>query len=324
MKKRIIAALCSICLVFVCLTGCNTAKEETSKEKTATAGKTVIATTYAVYDWVKNVIGDSSGITLKYLVDSNVDLHSYQPSADDIIEYQSADLIICIGGESEEWISQLSLDNTKVVSLINYVSAKEEEIIEGMQGEEPEESEQEDEGPEYDEHIWLSLINAKACVNTIEEKLSEIDSNNEANYKANAENYINQLDTLDAEYKKAAEIATVKTLLFGDRFPFRYLIDDYGLSYYAAFIGCSAESEASFETIAFLAEKVDELGLKVICVISQDHEIANSIINTTKSKDQTIVEFNSMQSISNNEADSLSYISIMEGNLTAFKTALGE
>ena len=327
MLKKIIAVLsCFILMMSVIGCGTNssapttTTVTDTDASAVQADSKIVIATTYSVYDWAKNVIKDNNGIELKYLVDSNVDLHSYQPSASDIVEYQNADLVLCIGGESEEWIEDLDLDENKVISLINSVNAKEEELVERMQGEE-EESEEE---PEYDEHIWLSLNNAKACVATIADKFASLDSANAFAYKTNANNYISSLDKLDKEYESVVNSATTTTLLFGDRFPFRYMVDDYGLNYYAAFIGCSAETEASFETIAFLAEKVDELGLNTVCTISSNHDIANSIISATENKNAEIVEFNSMQSISNKEADNVSYIDIMTSNLESLKKSLGE
>ena len=206
-------------------------------------------------------------------------------------------------------------------------AVKEEEIVEGMEAEhEAEEAEEheEEEGPEKDEHVWLSLRNAAALCKVIAEKLGEIDSANKEIYTANANAYIEKLNALDGQYKDAAAAAKVKTLLFADRFPFRYLADDYGLDYYAAFVGCSAESEASFETITFLAGKADELGLRTILQIeSADGKIAQTVKDTTKTKDQTILTLDSMQSATTTDIENgVTYLSVMEKNLDVLKDAL--
>ena len=188
----------------------------------------------------------------------------------------SADLFIYVGGESDEWVDEvLEQSENKDLTVINLMevlgdAAKEEEIIEGMECEEEEEGEEGEEGEEeveYDEHVWLSLKDATIFVNSIEIAMETIDSANAAVYKANADAYISKLNELDKAYEEAVAEANVKTLLFGDRFPFRYLVDDYGISYYAAFVGCSTETNASFQTVVFLAKKVDELSLKNVMTI---------------------------------------------------------
>ncbi len=320
MKNKFILILVSIVSMLLFVTGCENSVANISTSSSSDK-KTVIATTYSVYDWAKFIAEGTDNLEIKYLVDSNVDLHSYQPSAEDIVAYKSADLVLCIGGESEEWLEDIGLDDSKVCSLMDVVDKREEEIIEGMQIEE-EGGEDEEEGPEYDEHIWLSLKNAEKCVKEISDRFSALDISNGLMYQNNCNEYVSELILLDKQYEDVVKASACHTLLFGDRFPFRYMVDDYGLDYYAAFIGCSAESEANFETIAFLAKKIDELGLNAVCVISSDHDIANSIISTTESKNQEIVEFDSMQSISNKEADSKSYIDIMKNNLNSLKEAL--
>ncbi len=320
MNKAIRAFACLLILgAVLCGCGANASVNSTNK-------KTIIATTYAAYDWTKNIISGTNTFELKYLVDSNVDLHSYQPTSDDIVAYKNADMVICIGGESEEWLEDLGLDPKKVLSLMDTVEKKEEELKEGMQGEEEGESgeETEEEGPEYDEHIWLSVKNAANCVSAISAALENVDGNNKNAYIKNANDYIEKLNQLDKEYADGVSKAKTKTLVFADRFPFRYMVDDYGLDYYAAFIGCSAETEASFETIAFLAKKVNELGLNHVCVIGQNHDIANAIISSSGREDVRIIEFDSMQSISNKEADSISYLDVMKENEIKLELALDE
>ena len=190
--------------------------------------------------------------------------------------------------------------------------------------EEGHEHHHEDGEKEYDEHVWLSLKSSQKFVTKISECLSTIDADNAATFKDNAKKYNDSLKELDGKYTSAVNAGTKKTVLFADRFPFRYLVDDYGLDYYAAFVGCSAETEASFETIKFLAEKVDELGLSVILQIeSSDGKIANTVKNATTNKNQTILTMDSAQTTTTKQfADGRTYLSIMEGNLDVLKQAL--
>ena len=212
----------------------------------------------------------------------------------------------------------------KVINLLDVLGeqVKEEEVVEGMEAEE-EESEDEEE-PEYDEHVWLSLKNAETLCNAITDALETIDPANKDAYAANAASYLEKLAALDGEYQTVVDNAVRKTVLFGDRFPFRYLVDDYGLNYYAAFAGCSAETEASFETISFLAGKVDELGLP--CVLTIDgaqHKIAETIVQNTAEKNQSILTLDSMQSTTSTDvANGTTYLSVMESNLDVLKQAL--
>ena len=299
--------------------------------KNANAKLNIVTTIFPEYDWVMNVLGDkkdTANVTL--LLDNGVDLHSYQPTAKDIVTISQSDLFIYVGGESDGWVEDALKQSTnqdmKTINLLEVLGdkAKEEELIEGMQGEEEGEEEEEEEEKEYDEHVWLSLKNAELFINEISKNISSIDKENASYYESNTTSYINSLKSLDAQYDAAVKAGSKKTLLFADRFPFRYLVDDYSLSYYAAFIGCSAESEASFETIKFLADKVDELGLSVILKIeSSDGRIANTVKDTTKNKDQTILTMDSIQSASSKEyKDGRNYLSIMEQNLTVLKEAV--
>jgi zinc transport system substrate-binding protein len=265
------------------------------------------------------------------LLDNGVDLHSYQPTADDILTIAGCDLFVYVGGESDEWVddvlAQATNKNMKVINLLDVLgdSAREEELVEGMESEEEHdgehEDEEEEEGPEYDEHVWLSLRNTEVFCREIADALGDIDPDNSDAYHANAESYVKELEDLDGQYTEAVKDAKVKTLVFGDRFPFRYLVDDYGLDYYAAFAGCSAESEASFETITFLAKKVDELKLNYVMTIEgTDHSIAETIIKNTETKDQQILTLDSMQSTTSASEDH--YSDIMKSNLEVLKQAL--
>ena len=326
----------------------------------------VVTTIFPEYDWVKEVLGDNVGnAEITMLLDNGADLHSYQPTAEDVIKIASSDLFIYVGGESDGWVEDALSNSTnpdmQVINLLDVLgdSVKEEEIVEGMEhdhdheheegeehdhdheeGEEHdhdhEEGEEHDhhheEGEEHDhehehesdEHVWLSLKNTQVLVSAIADSLGVVDSANADTYQTNAAAYNEKLSALDAEYAAAVDAASVKTVLFGDRFPFRYMVDDYGLSYYAAFAGCSAETEASFETILFLAEKVNELDLSsVLTIESSDGKIADTIIQSTNDKDQQVLVLDSMQSTTSEDvAVGATYLSIMENNLEVLKEAL--
>ena len=317
--KKIFCIIVSAIVFISMFCGCGTANSSNKK-------LSVVATIFPEYDWVKSIAGDKAkDIDLTLLLNSGVDLHSYQPTAKDIIKISKCDLFIYVGGESDEWaqdaIKQASNKNMQVINLMDVLEneKKEEEAVEGMQVDEEEEEEGEEE-VEYDEHVWLSVKNAQKCCEAIKNSLSKLDKDNKSTYQKNYDTYSKELATLDSEFSNTVKNAKRNTLLFGDRFPFRYLIEDYSLKYYAAFIGCSAESEASFETISFLAKKVDELKLTfVIALDGSDQKIAKTIIKNTKDKSQQIVTMNSMQSTF---SDGDNYLNIMQSNLEALKKVL--
>ena len=330
--KRYIVIILAMMAVF-CLAACG-GTSELNKED----GKIkIVATIFPEYDWVKTVMGDKAeGADITLLLDNGVDLHSYQPTAEDILKISTCDMFIYVGGESDEWVEDaLATAQNKDICVINLMevlgeNVKEEETVEGMQEEHDhehdhdEDHDHEHDEVEYDEHVWLSLRNASAAVKSISDAIQKIDAKNAETYKKNTETYIGKLNALDADYKKAVEGASLKTILFGDRFPFRYMADDYGLKYYAAFVGCSAETEASFETIVFLSKKVDELKLPVVLTIEgKDHRIAKTIVDNTLKKDQKILTLDSMQSTTSEDVKGgTTYLKIMERNLSVLKEAL--
>lgn len=363
--KRWMAMATAAVLAFGTLAGCGQSGKKTestaaSAESSAEAsGKKlkIVATIFPEYDWVRQILGDeakNADITL--LLDKGVDLHSYQPNAEDIAKISECDLFLYVGGESDGWVKDALKEgknpDRKVINLLEALgnNTKEEEVVEGMQAEEEEGSKdsestaanqaaesqaagestaasaesEEEEGPEYDEHVWLSLRNAESICEVITEDLKSLDSAHAAVYEANLKKYTEQLDSLDQQYTDTVKAAANKTLLFGDRFPFRYLVDDYGIKYYAAFVGCSAETEASFETVSFLAKKMDELGLKhVMTIEGPNKKIAETIIQNTKDKNQDILTLNSMQSTTEQDIESgETYLGIMQQNLEVLKKAL--
>lgn len=300
----------------------------------------IVTTIFPEYDWTREILGKNpANAEVTMLLDNGIDLHSYQPTAQDLLKISDCDLFIYVGGESDEWVERaLEQSTNKDMVVINLLEslgdkAKEEEVKEGMQGEEEHDHdhedhdhdhEEEEEEIEYDEHVWLSLKNASAICETIEKGIEKIDPANASTYKENLASYKAKLNSLDTDYKAAVDASAVKTLVFGDRFPFRYMVDDYGLDYYAAFVGCSAETEASFETIVFLAGKIDELGLhSVLTIEGNDHRIAETVIANTTAKNQKILTMNSLQSTTSRDVtNGTSYLTVMTENLNTLKEAL--
>lgn len=322
--KKILALLLALWIPAAVLSGCVPQDDSAASNKL-----NIVTTIFPAYDWVREILGDETDrAEMTTLLDSGVDLHSYQPTVDDIVKISDCDLFLYVGGESDGWVED-ALKNApnkdrQVIRLLDVLgdSAKAEETVAGMQEEEHDHEEE----AEYDEHIWLSLKNAQVLVAAISEALQETDPARKDTYAANAAAYVEKLSALDGEYRAAVDSGKYKTLLFGDRFPFRYLADDYGLDYYAAFPGCSAETEASFETVSFLAGKMDALGLPCVLTIEgTQHKIAETIVQNTAQKNQQILTMDSMQAVTANDAASgVSYLSIMEKNLSVLKKALGQ
>ena len=326
--KKITALLLALFMLVGVLAGCGKQNDTNQTDKLS-----IVTTIFPEYDWVREILGekaDNAEITM--LLDNGVDLHSYQPTADDIVKISDCDLFIYVGGESDEWVEDALRNaanrNMKVINLLEVLgdSVKTEEIVEGMQEEEHEheDAEEHEHEEEADEHVWLSLKNAKMLVRVISKALQELDPDNKDIYAANADAYVKKLSALDAEYQAAVDAASNKTILFGDRFPFRYLVDDYGLRYYAAFVGCSAETEAGFETISFLAKRVDEWKLPCVLTIEgAQHKIAETVVRNTTAKNQRVLTMDSMQSTTSKDVkNGTTYLSVMEKNLSVLKEAL--
>lgn len=296
----------------------------------------IVVTTFPEYDWVREILGDRvKDIDLKLLQKNGTDLHSFQPSAQDIKDISNADIFVYVGGESDEWVEDvLKKKKNKDLVAINLMdemkdSKKAEEVKEGMQPE----KEDVDEGDghhhenaeevEYDEHVWLSLKNAIKLCQPIEQAIADKDKKHASTYKKNLDAYTKKLEALDNKYAEAVKNAKVKTLIFGDRFPFRYMVDDYGLNYYAAFVGCSAESEASFETISFLSNKLNQLKIKhVLTIENSDQKIAKSVIKNADGTKRDIKTLDSMQSMKKGDIKKKTYLKTMENNLKVLQEVL--
>ncbi len=404
-KNRIFGVMMAAMVGLSAIAGCSSATEneeltagKTNSEKatvTATDDKlSVVCTTFSEYDWTREVIGElKDSYDLTILLKDGVDLHSYQPTAEDIYKIANADVFVYVGGASDGWVEDALKEavnpNMQVINLVEELGndVKSEKIVEGMEShhhDEEEEHEHEDDEHQHsdeiseetddhkhddeineetdehqhddeineeadehqhdndineeadehqhneeehehiDEHIWLSLKNTQILVEKIATALSNVDTDNTKVYQDNMTAYVEKLQSLDKEYEDVVKSSSKNTILFGDRFPFRYLADDYGIEYFAAFAGCSAETEASFETVVFLANKIDELGLNTVLVIeNSDEAIAKTIIENTKEKKQQIKVLNSLQSITQQDIDNgATYLQVMTDNLEVLKEAL--
>ncbi|MDR1277690.1 MAG: metal ABC transporter substrate-binding protein [Treponema sp.] len=284
----------------------------------------VVATVFPSYDFIREIAGDKVNLTL--LLPPGAESHSFEPTPRDIIQIQNSDLFVYVGGESEAWVERIldSVDSfrtgkLKVMSLMDMVEVVEEEIVEGM--EEEEEEEGEEEGPEYDEHVWTSPRNAKLIVRALTEALCQADGANAALYRRNAAAYEAELDGLDSAFQAVLNGARRRTVIFGDRFPFRYFADAYGLSYYAAFPGCSTETECSAATVAFLIDKVRAERIPVIFHIELSNEkIADTISEATGAKKLLL---HACHNVSKQDMDrNVSYLELQRDNVDRLREAL--
>lgn len=307
-------------LIFVLISLFSCAKRQpTADEKKIS----VVATIFPIYDWTREILGENPGkIELSLLIRDQVDMHSFQPSAQDLMTLASCNLAVFVGGESDKWLEDAFADSHSTRLELNLLSAlgdfaRLEETLEGMEAEENEEER------EFDEHVWLSLKNAQVLTQKIAESLAEIDAANAQFYFENAQKYAQKLKNLDSDFQSAVENAKNRTLIVCDRFPFRYLADDYGLECFAAFSGCSAETEASFKTIAFLSEKLKEKRLHFVATCEKsDGKIARTVIQNSGVSAQ-IVELDSLQSTDLRDANSgKTYVDAMKSNLDSLKKIL--
>ena len=328
MIKRLFALLLGLSLVATSA-GC------AQKTATGSAGIQVVCATAPLYDWTRQITKGTTSTEQKLIIGKGTDLHSFQPSAADIIAIKNADVLIYVGGESDGWIRDALKEtlnkNQKVVCLMDVLkdSIVEEEVVEGMQGEDEHDHEDHDEhdekdhhheeAPEYDEHVWMSLrLAAKSC-RAIEEAIASVAKDDASKFKANLDEYLSKLDALDKQYEEMVKGARLDTMVVADRYPFRYLAEDYKLKYSAAFVGCSAETEASFETVKYLADKIKALDSKTVLTIeNSDGKIAKTVIETSGKTDVKIEALDSMQSC----GEDIDYLSVMTGNLEKLKAAL--
>jgi len=321
MSKKIVNSLKIIIVVtilFSVLSGC------APKELPLKNGIVVVCTIFPQYDWACEIIGDrTADIELILLSGGGTDFHNFQPSVDDIIKISTCDLFIYTGGESEKWVGKVLKDAINKDMIVINLSEK----LNGAGHADEHDFEHDhdhDDLCDLDEHVWLSLKNAKNFCRVIADALLIIDPGSADEYLMNVESYVEKITALDSEYAAAVNSSPVKTFLFGDRFPFRFLADDYGINYYAAFNGCSAETETSFQTIVYLAKKMDELKLKNIMVTENaDVSVAETIIKNSSDINRRILVMDSMQSVTSDDIkNGAKYYSIMKSNLNVLREAL--
>ena len=288
------------------ITGCSNQRND---------GITIVTTNFPCYDFVRAIVKNSK-INVEMLLKPGSEIHDFEPTPQDIIKIKDSKIFVYVGGESDSWVNDIliNIDSTKTIKLMDLVNTYEEEIVDGME-------ENKSEDVEFDEHVWTSPVNVIEIIKKLTDEIILIDESSKELYESNRDIYIEELEKIDAEIKNVVANAKRKEIIFGDRFPFRYFIEEYGLTYYAAFPGCSEASEASAKTISFLINKVKEDKIPVVFHIElSNKKIAEAISKESGAK---ILEFNSAHNILKNDFDSgITYVDIMKNNIIALKEAL--
>lgn len=314
--KKYLCLFLSLLLPLIMFCGCNTI----SQPKNDDGKLSIVTTIFPQYDFVREIAGDKVNLTM--LLSPGAESHSYEPAPQDIIKIQNSDLFIYVGGEGDVWVdSILKSDSKKVnsLTLMECVDTVEEEIIEGMEEEEEEKDEDE---PELDEHVWTSVQNAIKITERICNELCKLDPDNADEYNKRTTEYVVKLESLDGRIRKIVEDGKRDTVIFGDRFPFRYFADEYGLKYYAAFPGCSEDTEPSAQTVSFLIDKVKKEQIPVVFGIEfSNKKLCKTISDATGAK---ILEMHSCHNISSEDLNSktVTYLSLMEQNAENLEKAL--
>ena len=319
MLKRILPAVFALLLL---LSGCTPPAD--------TDELTIITTAFPAYDFARQIAGE--GANIRMLLSPGAETHSYEPTPRDMIDIQNCDLFIYAGGENEAWvtdmISSLEIDDDNVIAMLDTVTPLCEETVEGMESDHHHHDHDEACGHDhhhdtegYDEHVWTSPNNAALISRAIADKLCAIDPANASRYNARCEDYKARLTELDAAFRSVIGSANRRTLVFADRFPVRYFTEEYGLEYFAAFPGCSADTEPSAATIAFLIDKVKEQSIPVVFSIELSNgRLAAAVAEATGAK---VLTFTSCHNLTKEEFESgATYISLMEQNLANLQEAL--
>lgn len=337
MFRKKIGIICAMTVLMIVFAGCAAGREEAATEEKMQ----ILCMTFPLYDWTRQITAGCEGnIEVSLLMDRGTDPHNYQPTTEDIIRISEADIIVYVGGESDLWMEDVlasvpaeQRERQQYLSMMEVLgtSLREEEHIEGVeqiQGQahgEVEAGEERHAGEaEYDEHIWLSVKNASVCVQAIAAIVMDQDQDDSRIVAENVESYLAKLQDLDEQFADMAAEAPLDRVLFADRFPFLYLMKDYGLEYDAAFPGCSTETEAGFEMVIFLAGRLDKYDLPAVLVMEDGNQrIAETVIANTADKDQEILALNSMQSVTAAEiGQGVTYLSVMQENLEVLRKAL--
>ena len=304
--------------------------QQGTEQKKSVDGKiNVVATIFPEYDFLRQIGGNHLNLTM--LLTPGAESHSFEPTPQDIKEVTNSNLFVYVGGDSDAWVDSIldSVDTKKttIVTLMDCVTLKEEEVAEGMTPEKEDEAETESgteggaKAPEYDEHVWTSPKNAVLIVQKLCDNLCKIDPSNAPDYKQNTKNYVAKLNELDGQFQNIVDHAQRKEIVVGDRFPFRYFVDAYGLTYHAAFPGCSTDTEANAATIAFLTDKVKKDKIPIVFHIELSNEkVCDSICEATGAKSELL---NAVHNVSKKDFEAgITYIDLMEHNVDVLKEAL--
>ena len=322
--KRFISII-AVCALLTVLTACGNVQTEGNNKK----GLSVVATMFAEYDFAKQVIGENG--TVEMLMPPGGEIHSYEPTPQDIISIKNADIFIYGGGESDSWLDTVlesaDAENLEIISMMDVCELYEEEAVDGMESDHKHdetcdhEAEEEHHHTEYDEHVWTSPVNAVKIIEKITETACRLDEENSGEYKRNSEEYIKKINGLHKQFGEAVNGSERKLMVFADRFPFRYFAEEYGLDYSAAFPGCSHDTEPSAKTIQYLIDKIKAEGIPVIFTIeNSDRNVAETISGETGAK---VLEFHSCHNITKSELENgVTYVDLMERNLKNLKEAL--
>ena len=326
-KKGLAGAIALLLLLLPLTTGCNARREDD--------GLKIVCTVFPLYDWVKNIVGEHDAVEVSLLVKDGTDLHSYQPSAADMVSISSCDLLVCLGGGSEGWVEDALSRKPREGRAVLRLTEAEGVVLRQISDERLTEDCDEDCGEEHehihshtgnetDEHIWLSLKNAQACTNAIAATLASLDETKAEQYRANAAAYTASLQEMDQAYAAAVAEVSDPKLIFADRFPFVYLTEDYGVSYLAAFRGCTTDTDATPDTVIRLAKGLTDWNLSAVTVTeSSDRALAQGILRTAGRNEDAILVMDSMQSVTRKQIDEgTSYLAIMERNLSVFRQAI--
>ena len=314
MKKRITALLlAALCLLTA--TACRTTKPE------ADGRPTVVATNFALYDFARSVAGDDCRVEM--LIAPGSEAHDYELTLSDTARVADADLLVYVGGEGEDWIGDLlavmdpQKDNPALLCALDCVTGLEEEMAFGMQTD----GEEEEEGA-IDEHVWTSLENAALITRGIAEALSDLDPANADGYAARCEAYCTELDLIRTDMEEMMKTAARKTIVVADRFPFRYLAEELGLDYAAAFSGCSSNVEPTLATVNTLIELVKREEIPVIFVTElSDGKTAQAVASETGAEIRTLYAAHNVTKLEFNEG--VTYLDLMRRNLASLSHALG-
>ncbi|MBC3888213.1 zinc ABC transporter substrate-binding protein [Acetobacterium paludosum] len=319
--KKLYKTLLLLLAVVLTITAFSACSEKEAQTKTDNGKINVVATIFPEYDFLRQIAGDHINLTM--LLKPGAESHSYEPTPQDILNVQNADMFVYVGGDSDAWVSSIldSMDKSKmkIVTLMDCVNLVKEETVEGMEPEATEATATDE--TEMDEHVWTSPKNSILIVQKLCDELCTVDPDNAGSYKINTENYINKLKHLDNEFQDVVDHAARKEIVVGDRFPFRYFVDDYGLTYYAAFPGCSTDTEASAATVAFLIDKVKTDQIPVVFHIELSNEqMCDSICTATGAKKELL---NAVHNVSKDDFDAgVTYLDLMEHNVEVLKEAL--